>query len=251
MCQLLGISSNCEVDIQFSLRGWRHRGRRNPHGYGFAYWREGELTIVKAASSLFAEDQDEMQDVTGARSRVFLAHVRLASVGAQDGVNTHPFEASALGRSFAFAHNGTVAAVKARPLQRRPEGTTDSEHAFLLLLDALAETPGVHFAARLKELADEIRGLGRFNFLMSDGATLWAYADNSLHFIERQPPYGGELVEFVDDGYSLGLAEVKRADERAVLVCTQPLTRELGWRRMNPGELLIVRDGVVQARLGG
>ncbi|MEM4413070.1 MAG: class II glutamine amidotransferase [Candidatus Caldarchaeum sp.] len=249
MCQLLGISSNRDVDITFSFREWRHRGdERNPHGYGFAWWKSSELQIVKAASSLYKARDVDTEEVTAARSQIFIAHVRLKSVGPQDGVNTHPFTAPFEGRLFAFAHNGTVS--KNRTLHRlQPEGTTDSEHAFLWLLEQLAGTREAEFASRLTQLADEIRQTGSFNFLMSDGRTLWAYADSSLHFIERRPPYGGTLVRLKDDGYTIRLREVKRPDERAVLVATQPLTDEAGWQKLHAGDLLVIRDGVVVDRL--
>lgn len=251
MCQLLGISSNREVDIRLSFREWRHRGdERNPHGYGFAWWDRGKLKIVKAASSLYEAAHPKTATVTAARSRIFLAHVRFASVGSQDGNNTHPFQAELGGRSFAFAHNGTVSRVRERELRsRKPEGQTDSEYAFLWLLEQLESTPDADFARQLQELAHEIRDLGRFNFLMSDGQSLWAYADHSLHFLERTPPYGGELVRLVDDGYAISLAKVKAPDERAVLIATEPLTDEAGWWKLDPGELLVVREGRIEQRL--
>ena len=129
------------------------------------------------------------------------------------------------------------------------EGQTDSEHAFLWLLEQLPEPTDASFTSRLRESSDAVRGLGRFNFLLSDGETLWAYADNSLHFVERTPPYGGELVQLRDDGYTISLAEVKRPGERAVLVATEPLTDEASWERLSSGELLVVRDGKVEDRL--
>jgi predicted glutamine amidotransferase len=251
MCQLLGVCANREVDITFSFREWRHRGQANRHGYGFAHWKGGALAIVKEASSLYDSKPADTEDVTAAGSRMFLGHVRYATVGRLDGSNTHPFAASALGRTFAFAHNGTVRDVKRRPLRdRQPTGETDSEHAFLWLLEGLAGERTETFAARLKQLADDLRALGRFNFLVSDGVTLWAYADNSLHFVERRPPYGGELVRLVDDGYAIKLAEIKRPDERAVLIATEPLTNEPSWQRLSAGELLVVRDGTVEKRIG-
>ncbi len=251
MCQLLGIGSNREVDINFSFREWRRRGDyRNPHGYGFSWWDGDELKIVKAASALYRAGRAETAEVTGARSRIFIGHVRFKSVGPQDGSNTHPFCARFRRRWLAFAHNGTVSDIKRRALQQlQPEGSTDSEHAFLWLLEQLAGAPEAEFAPRLRELADDIGALGRFNFLVSDGRTLWAYADDALHFIERRPPYGGELVRLIEDGYAIRLGEVKRLDERAVLVATCPLTDERGWQRLNPGELLVVQDGQVRERL--
>ena len=249
MCQLLGVCANRKVDIRFSFREWRRRGKANPDGYGFAHWEDGKLKVEKSPSNLFRHAGPDLQ-VTAARSRIFVAHVRLRSVGPQDGTNTHPFDADALGRTFAFAHNGTVRAVKERPLvRRRPRGETDSEHAFLLLLDELEAGPDGDLDQRLKEAADRIRAIGTFNFLLSDGRTLWAYADHSLHFVERAAPFGGRLVQLQDDGHAVDLAEVKGPDERAVLVATCPLTDEPGWKRLSEGELLLARDGALVARV--
>ena len=53
--------------------------------------------------------------------------------------NTHPFVRELWGRNFVFAHNGTVKAAKKHPLGRfHPIGETDSEHAFCVIMDALA-----------------------------------------------------------------------------------------------------------------
>lgn len=247
MCQLLGISANRPVDVRFSFREWRHRGDRNPHGYGFAHWDDGRLEIVKAASNLFDARTSETEDILAARSGVFLAHVRFASVGVQDGNNTHPFAAEALGRSFAFAHNGTLRGVERLPIERTPEGQTDSEHAFLWILEQLAGSSADDLAPRTQTLADHLHTLGTFNMLLSDGQTLWAYADSSLWLIERRPPHGGRLVTLQTDGYAMDLEQVKAPDERATIIATRPLTDEPGWRRLRPGELAVIRDGIVDS----
>ena len=78
---------------------------------------------------------------------------------------------------------------------------------------------------------------------------LWAYADDLLWFIERHPPYGGELVRLRDDGYTISLAETKNPDERAVLIASEPLTDEKGWKQLGRGELLVVSDGLVEERI--
>lgn len=231
MCQLLGISSNREVDLAFSLREWRHRGCSNPDGYGFAYWDTAQLYIIKRARDLWGENAERLDEVRSKRSRTFLCHVRLGSVGEQDGRNTHPFKRVLDGRHFAFAHNGTLCGYREQLQLRQlsPEGDTDSEYAFLWLLEQLSGVAAESFSVQLQYLADKVQRFGRFNFLLSDGTTLWAYADNALHFIERRPPYGGELVRLLQEGYTVALSDVKKSDERAILVATCPLTDESGW----------------------
>jgi predicted glutamine amidotransferase len=251
MCQLLAICSNQPTNIEFSFREWRHRGCTNPHGFGFAYWDDDDPQIVKSASNLYEASQKVKDEIVRRVSRTFVCHVRLRSEGSQDGTNTHPFEATINGRRFVFAHNGTVRDIKKRPLRHLcPTGQTDSEHAFLWMLERLDNVSEAGFAAHLKELADGIRQLGRFNFLLSDGTTLWAYADDSLHYIERTPPYGGELVRLRDDGYAISLAEVKGQNERVILIATQPLTDEDGWHQIATGHMLVARDGRVENQFG-
>lgn len=251
MCQLLGVCANREVDISFSFEEWKYRGETNPHGYGFAFWQRGKLQIVKDAASLYRRRSDAAAAIRDVRSRIFVAHVRFASCGEADGVNTHPFRAEFRGKEFAFAHNGTVGGIFERPLQRRqPLGETDSEHAFLWLLEQLEETPPEEFAGRLKELAAEISALGRFNFLLSDGETLWAHAHDALWLLQREPPHDRIHVRLPRENYSIWLSEVKAPNERAVLVATQPLTKGESWERLRPGELLVIRNGRVEQRLG-
>jgi glutamine amidotransferase len=242
--------ANREVDINFSFKEWKYRGCANPHGYGFAWYSAGKLRIHKDAASLWEEQDRAAEAIRNVRSRIFIGHVRFKRVGPQDGKNTHPFGAEFRGRDFAFAHNGTVKRIKKRELGRRNrEGDTDSEHAFLWLLEKLEDVPAEEFASRLKELADEVRGLGRFNFLMSDGETLWAYADHSLHYLERTPPYDGVKVRLRKEGYEIELARIKALDERAVLIATKPLTEGEAWTKLGTGELLVVRDGQIRQRL--
>jgi len=251
MCQLLGVCANREVDINFSFAEWNHRGRDHPHGYGFAWYRSGTLHIHKDAASLYEQRATAGQTMRHVRSHIFVAHVRFATVGKQDGSNTHPFRAQFNNREFTFAHNGHVPNIKQRRLRwREPAGETDSEYAFLWLLEQLEDTPDREFAGRLKALADDVRGVGsRFNFLMSDGQTLWAYADHSLHYLERTPPYQGVEVRLRQGGYAIDLARIKAPDERAVLVATEPLTYKEGWTGLGRGELLVVREGRVERRL--
>lgn len=247
MCQLLGISSNKPVTINFSFQGWKHRGQSNPDGYGFAWWEDGRPRIEKNPSSLFAKASEAGSEIEGVTSPTFLCHVRLASRGRQEVKNTHPFMAEKNGVHWVFAHNGTLHNFQSLRLKRHhPEGSTDSEHAFLWLLENLPARDDDSFSCVLKDLAAEVVYLGRFNFLLSDGVTLWAHCSDNLYYINRKPPYGGELVELTDEGYSVGLDEIKDPSERAVIICTEPLTDEKGWQRMKPGQMVEASAGAVR-----
>src|SRR5205085_2616262 len=69
-----------------------------------------------------------------------IAHVRRRTRGKVSLANTHPFVRELWGRTFTFAHNGTVKCVRRRPLERfKPIGNTDSEYAFCVMLEALHE----------------------------------------------------------------------------------------------------------------
>lgn len=246
MCQLLGMSSNKSVNINFSFHGWKHRGRSNPDGYGFAWWKDGVPEVTKDPSSLYAKAVEAGEEVGGVNSKIFLCHVRFASRGMQEIKNTHPFKAEKDGVSWVFAHNGTLSNFKSLTLKRsKAIGQTDSEHAFLWLLENLPSRDDSSFSAVLKDLAADVAYLGRFNFLLSDGETLWAHCSDRLSYISRKPPYGGELVELTDEGYSVGLDEVKGPDERAVIICTEPLTDEDGWVELKSNELLEASSGSV------
>ena len=97
------------------------------------------------------------------RSKTIIGHVRLASCGNQTHLNTHPFAK----KNWVFAHNGTVIAIKSLPefrLQINPEGETDSEHAFLYLLQKMEGFRNE--VINIIELESRIiKQHGNFNFL--------------------------------------------------------------------------------------
>lgn len=254
MCELLGISANRECDIRLSFRDWVHHAQDNPHGYGFAWWEKDQLRIYKRPQGLFEDWEQAAKEMTRARSRLFVAHVRRASSlseARQALENTHRFRATLSHRDLVFAHNGTLCGFRrALPLRhRQPEGTTDSEHAFLWMLEQLAEVPEDEFSDELREYASKVERLGDFNFLLSDGHSLWAYSSGRLHFLEREPPYQGRHLRLRSVGEDHDLAEVKVPGERAVIVATRPLTEGESWQRLPAGELLVIRDGRVAQRL--
>ena len=227
MCQLLGVSANIEVDLQLSLREFKHRGEANPHGWGLAHFHDSKWTLIKEPRTLAGENiEDERFRF---RSRTIVGHVRLRSCGSVSHVNTHPFVRG----NWAFAHNGTISAIKKRPefklTKYRREGGTDSEHAFCYLLEKIEERPN-NIVKVLEDEAEKICELGAFNFLLSDGETLYTYGDHNLWYVAREHPF--RKVQLKYDRFELELSDIKDAAERAILVATEPLTEGEDWKRL-------------------
>ena len=246
MCELFGVSANRPVNLRLSMPEWRGRARWNPDGFGFAYWEGTECIMVKGLESLCQDHTNAAGHVAVQRSCTFLCHVRHATTGAITQANTHPFQAS-LPQKVVFAHNGCVNAVRKRHLNHYvPQGETDSEHAFLWLLEQLHGVAPQNFAAELKRQADDVRQLGRFNFIMTDGITTYAYADDQLHYIEREKHDQSREFELHDTHLSFRLGDHKCLGEKATLIATLPLSNERGWTAIPSRSLLLVRNGIVE-----
>ena len=110
MCRLFGQVTDAHRDAQEPLcsaeNALRVQSHRHPHGWGVAWYpdRSGAPEVRRGVMAAHA-DVDFCDAARRARSRVVLAHVRDASIGAVALRNTHPFVE---GR-WVLAHNGTVA----------------------------------------------------------------------------------------------------------------------------------------------
>jgi glutamine amidotransferase len=128
-------------------------------------------------------------ETNGPPSDLVLSHIRLATQGEPVLHNTQPFQRELGGRAHVFAHNGDLLGIRDEcHLESRrftPIGDTDSELAFCCLLERLAELwdqaeetpPSVE--SRLEVVADFaawLRPLGPFNFIYSDGDTLFVHS---------------------------------------------------------------------------
>jgi len=240
MCRLLGISVNRPTNIRLSFKDFEVLSRIHSDGHGFAYEEDGHLVAIRDAEALFATPSGP--DVLSVNSRTFLGHLRMASHGGVALQNTHPFLKTLGDTEFAFAHNGTVSRVKDWEISQQCSGQTDSEHAFQWALDQVRGVPPENFAATLQSAAHRIRTLGRFNFVLTDGQAIWAYADDSLWILERDGAYEGRVASLKKARLTVNLQDYKASGERAVLVASEPLTNE-SWRQLPAGTLVVLRDG--------
>ena len=177
------------------------------------------MFLLRESSPAAESGLVKFMEVNGPPSNLVLSHIRLATQGAPALRNTQPFQRELGGRAHVFAHNGNMPGIQdtCHLNSRRftPVGDTDSELAFCSLLHRLAplwdpagdKPPPVE--ARLEliaEFASWLRPLGPFNFVYSDGDTLFVNADRRKQADgeERpQPERAGDLRALGHGGFFL------------------------------------------------
>ncbi len=254
MCRLFGLHAGTAmvaatfwlIDAPDSLAAQSHR---NPDGAGVgAFGTGGRPTVRKQPIAAWQDTQfaSAAQDLRGT---TFVAHVRYASTGAHTMANTHPFAQD--GRL--FAHNGVVQGLP--QLDRRlaelgaaglAGGETDSERVFALIT---AET-----RRRGGDLAGGIRAavgwvserlpVYALNLVLTTGTDLWALrypATHELYVLDR--PAGGTGAGGGLDATShrIHARSAHLAQVPAVIIASEKMDDDPGWRLLDPGELLHVR----------
>jgi predicted glutamine amidotransferase len=158
------------------------------------------------------------------------------------------------GRYWVFAHNGNLP-------EFQPEldgsfmtvGNTDSERIFCWLLQSLrqrfGDTPPTRekLFATLHELIYPLSGMGIFNFMLSNGACLFAHCSTELSYLLRRAPF--KMAHLKDDDVMVDFSEMTMPDDRAAIIATQPLTDNEPWVTMQPGSLWMFHEGLVVSQL--
>lgn len=256
MCELLGMSANVPTDICFSFMGFLHRGgATGPHrdGWGIAFYEEGGYREFRDPHPSVDSPIARLICDYPIKSHMVISHIRQANVGQIRLANTHPFTREMGGRPWCYAHNGQLDNWQSLPTAfYQPIGDTDSEHAFCFLMGELRRRFASPPASReamwsvLHELCERLRSLGVFNLLLSDGEYLYTYCATQLAHITRRAPFG--KANLADAELSVDFVEHTTPNDIVSVIATQPLTDNEDWQRMVSGELLVWKDGEIQAR---
>ena len=252
MCELLAMSANVPTDIRFSFTALAQRGGRtgaHTDGWGIAFYEgKGCRTLLDPSPSAQSELARFVRDYP-IKSCIVIAHIRKANRGRVALENTHPFTRELWGRRWTFAHNGQLKGIKTYPLgQSTPIGTTDSEYAFCWLMgqlrDRFPKRPSEAGLARaIAEMFADLRMLGVFNALLSDGHTLYASCSTKLCYVERRAPFGQAAL--IDEDLEVDFSQETTPDDRVLVLASQPLTRNEAWVPVAPGSSLVLKDGAV------
>jgi predicted glutamine amidotransferase len=255
MCELLGMNCNVPTDIVFSFSGFRQRGGgTGPHrdGWGIAFYEDKGARIFHDPAPSAESEIARLVASYPIKSLNVISHIRRKTRSRVCVENTHPFQRELWGRTWVFAHNGYLRTVKRKRLTfYEPVGTTDSEHAFCYLLDAVRRRFRRPPSARalwslIDRIADELATLGRFNFLLCDSRRLYAYCTDSLWWIQRRAPFARAAL--VDAELEVDFSQHTTPNDRVVVVATQPLTRNETWERCRPNELYVFGGGELLRR---
>jgi len=257
MCELLGMECNVPTDIVFSFRGLRQRGgKTGPHGdgWGLAFYEGRAARVFMESSPAAASPLACFLSETPIKTLLAIGHIRKRTHGVTALANTHPFVRELWGRHWVFAHNGKLPRIKKRKLGRfTPIGSTDSEHAYCVLLERLrASFSGYPKRARdlwqaVAEIAGELSDEGTLNFVLGDGRHLFARCSTKLCYIIRRAPFG--VATLADDDLRVDFAQVTTPRDRVAVVATAPLTTNEVWTPGNPDELWVFDGGELRATL--
>lgn len=259
MCRFVAVAADRPVCLDPLLVSGPHalmlqsncdrRGVCHDSGWGVGYFDAGRPRRVRSVRHAWA-DPAFRQTAAAVRTRVSIAHVRLATIGRVAERNCHPFEHD----GWLFAHNGTLVGFAAdpRPLldlipgpfRHGLDGETDSEHIFRLLLsrmegpDSPPDAVAVVVRDTLRQLADLYPGSDadptRLNVALTDGRTLIAARwGHWLHRLDQTGP--GPLA--ADDGPA-----------RAVAFASEPPTDD-AWEEVPDRTVVLVRPDLSTAVL--
>ena len=255
MCRLFGLTAGTArvratfwlLDAPDSLEVQSHR---NADGSGIGFFDAAGAPVIDKQPEPAFEDEEFIHEAKQAESATFVAHVRYATAGGRAVHNTHPFAAH--GRI--MAHNGGFGELARLDEQLGSyrslvQGDTDSERYFALITQQADEHGGdvaKGIAAAARWIAANLP-VSSLNTVVAAPGELWALrypAQHALHIIERPAgPGAGEAGLHVRSATSSVHAPALHATA-SVVVASEELDGEDGWRMLAPGELVHVGPGV-------
>jgi predicted glutamine amidotransferase len=259
MCRLFGMTAGAEqVKATFWLIGapdsLQAQSRRNVDGSGIGFFDAAGRPVLDKQPEPAFRDDEFTREARQAESATFVAHVRWATAGGRTTQNTHPFAMH--GRI--MAHNGGFGELARldQQLGRYRDlvlGDTDSERYFALITqqaDARGGDVGAGIAAAARWIGERLP-VSSLNAIVAAPGELWALrypGQHALHVIER--PAGDSLPARPQRAPGPGL-HVRSSTSSVhapalkhvptVVVASEELDGERGWRMLADGELIHVR----------
>jgi predicted glutamine amidotransferase len=263
MCRLFGLTAGRQavgatfwlLDAPDSLEAQSHR---NVDGSGIGFFDPAGKPVLDKQPEPAFSDEEFIRAAKQATSTTFIAHVRWATAGGRTVANTHPFAMD--GRI--MAHNGGFGELARLDYQlgsdrKLVHGDTDSERYFALITqqtEAHGGDVGAGIAAAARWIGERLP-VSSLNVIVAAPGELWALrypGQHALHVIER-PAGNSSPAESARPAGSASAAgmHVRSATSSVhvpalrslptVVVASEELDGERGWRMLADGELIHVR----------
>jgi len=271
MCRLLGLTAGTKpvhatfwlLDAPDSLEV---QSRRNVDGSGIGFFGPTGAPVLDKQPEAAFRDEDFIREAKHAESAVFVAHVRWATAGGRTLQNTHPFTMQ--GRI--MAHNGGFGEAERVEEQlggyrELVLGDTDSERYFALItqqIDVHGGDVGAGIAAAARWIGAHLP-VSSLNTVVAAPGELWALrypGQHALHIIERpagmsaqaapaaRAADGGAAATSATSGPGLHVRSSTSSVHApglqalpSVVIASEELDGEHGWRMLASGELVHVR----------
>jgi predicted glutamine amidotransferase len=258
MCRLFGLTAGAArvratfwlLDAPDSVEA---QGHRNVDGTGIGFFDPAGLPVLDKQPEPAFEDEEFIHEAKQADSSAFVAHVRWATAGGRTVRNTHPFAMH--GRI--MAHNGGFGELaqldeQLGPYARLVVGDTDSERYFALITqqaDAHGGDVGAGITAAARWIAARLP-VSSLNTVVAAPGELWALrypAQHALHIIERPAgpgagPAAPAGLRVRSPTSSVHVPALQSAP--SVVVASERLDGESGWRMLAEGELVHAGPGL-------
>jgi predicted glutamine amidotransferase len=252
MCRLFGLHTGTHVctatfwlvDAPDSLS---EQSRRNPDGTGigvFVTHGRPELhkePIAAWQDAEFATDAHQMSGTT------FIAHIRYATTGSLDVLNTHPF----LQDGRIFAHNGVLEGLDILDARLHEVGAdhlvlgqTDSERVFALITASIRAKDGDVSAGivdAMQWLAANIP-IYAVNVLLCTATDMWAlrYPETHQLYLLDRTYDAAAGPEFDLRTKRIHALSAQLCTRKSVVFATEPMDDDPRWCLLDPGELVHV-----------
>jgi predicted glutamine amidotransferase len=253
MCRLFGMSGGSQrVRATFWLLeapdSLAEQSRREPDGTGVGWFdADGHPHVAKQPLAAY-EDEGFAREARELESTTFVAHIRYATTGGIEARNTHPFEQ----RGRLFAHNGVIEDLDRLEHELGDDrslvkGDTDSERFFALVtreIERHSGDVGAGIVAAARWVAAQLP-IYAINLVLASADGLWAlrYPDvHELWILERGPggPHGGRHLDAASAAGRVRVRSAALARRSSVIIATEPMDEDPGWRALQSGELMHV-----------
>ncbi len=267
MCRLFGfrsaVSSRAHRSLVEAENALAVQAQEHQDGWGIGYYIGRDAYIIKSDASAHQSERFRLAS-SRLQSHTFVVHVRRATVGSRDHLNSHPFR---FGR-WTFAHNGTLEGFeKTKPwvlektlpaLRPLVFGSTDSEHFFYYLLSEL-ERAGVDRAGHdkvdtaaaslaLRDAVDALYVQAReqnvpppiLNFVLTNGDVFFAMRAGKELYMATQKNFCGDF-ETCAEPRKVCMEQI-RPDPKVnhLIVSSEKIGSEDIWEELPEGNMVVL-----------